>query len=215
MNIIIDKNNYTVYKDFTFKGFYDTLASKYSIINLEYSTVNLHEFLSQNRVKDLHFTFIGLDFSEIMTGKNNDDVQWKDILVTINFFALSKPNITLNFKNCIGEFVNEMVIDRANYKSYGYYTFKGFYTDIYNKFDGKNTPEFEDYENFNYLADLLNEFLLYKQDENIRFVFVDFDLEKIKTKKTYDNYEWEIILNIVSDFVKKYPNNTLEFKYTR
>ena len=117
----------------------------------------------------------------------------------------------MTFQDCIGDFVNEIIIDRANYVSYGYYTFKGFYTDIYNKFDGKHNSEFEDYENFNFLADLLNEFLWYKHDENIRFIFVDFDLEKINKSKTYDDYEWKIILQTVSDFVKNYPNNTLEF----
>lgn len=211
MEITINANDYLIYKDSTYKGFYDTLASKYSITSLEYSTINLYEFLVQNRAKKIHFTFIGLNLNEIMAKKSNDDFQWKDILITINHFLFIKSNITLAFQDCIGEFVTEIIVDRANYKDYEYYTYKGFYEDVFRILDGKDNHDFDEMDNCCYHADILNEFLWYNLDKNIRFVFVDFDVEKLKTPKTYDDCEWNKIIDVVSGFIKEYPNNTIKF----
>ena len=44
---------------------------------------------------------------------------------------------------------------------------------------------------------------------NIDFVLLNTDVEKIKEEKTYDDYEWNLIIEILTEFVMKYPNNTL------
>jgi len=41
-------------------------------------------------------------------------------------------------------------------------------------------------------------------------VFVGFDLEKIKQEKTYDDYEYGIILKVFSRFVSDCENFTME-----
>ena len=88
-------------------------------------------------------------------------------------------------------------------------TFKTFYEIVYKELDGKNLIDWEECENMHYHADLLNEFLWYVNDMNIDFVLLNTDVEKIKEEKTYDDYEWNLIIEILTEFVMKYPNNTL------
>lgn len=99
-----------------------------------------------------------------------------------------------------------MVIDKKVYLTY-----KGFYTYIYKELDGKNIPDWEDYDDLEYDANMLNEFLWYCHNDNIHFIFKNFNLEKIRNYKNYENYQWNLIFEVIADFVKKYPNNTLEF----
>ena len=99
-----------------------------------------------------------------------------------------------------------IIIKKKDYTSY-----KDFYKDIFIKLDGKNNIDFEDMEDLLYNANVLNEFLWYSFDRNITYKFVGFNLEKIKNYKNYENYQWNIIIEVFEDFVKKYPNNTLEF----
>ena len=101
----------------------------------------------------------------------------------------------------------EIIFDRKNYESY-----KDFYVQIYKDLDGKGIPDFEDYENLGYGGDILNEFLWYCHNDNIKYIFVGFDKEKIKLQNTFDDYHYQIILEVFEDFVKKYPNNELEFR---
>ena len=101
----------------------------------------------------------------------------------------------------------EVIFNKKDYKSY-----KDFYTEIYEKLDGKNTIDFEDEVDLGYHADILNEFLWYKSEEGVKFVFVGFDLENIDKRKTYDDYEWQLVFKIMKRFVEEYPNNTLEFR---
>ena len=68
-----------------------------------------------------------------------------------------------------------------------------------------------DYENLYYSADMLNEYLFGCQDMNIHFKFVGFDLEKINEADTLINIKWKVIFEVLEGFVKKYPNNTIEF----
>ena len=51
----------------------------------------------------------------------------------------------------------------------------------------------------------------YCHDRNIHYIFKNFDLERINNYKNFENYQWNIIFEIIKDFVKDYPNNTLEF----
>ena len=67
------------------------------------------------------------------------------------------------------------------------------------------------YENLCYNADLLNEYLFGCQDMDIHFKFIGFDIEEINEAKTHNNWEWSLIFKVLNRFVKKYPNNTIEF----
>ena len=101
----------------------------------------------------------------------------------------------------------EIVFDRKNYESY-----KDFYVQIYKDLEGKKIPDWEDYDNLCYSADALVEFLWYCHNDNIKYIFVGFDKEKIKSQNTFDDYHYQIILEVFEDFVKEYPNNKLEFR---
>ena len=103
--------------------------------------------------------------------------------------------------------MKKITIDKSKCESY-----KTFYEIVYNEFYGKRIPDWEDYNNMHYSADMLNEFLWYVNDRNTEFVMVNFDINKIKEQKTLDNYKWNIILEVLEDFVKDYPNNKLTFK---
>ena len=103
--------------------------------------------------------------------------------------------------------MKEIIFNRKNYNSY-----KNFYTQIYDDLDGKNTIDWETCVDLHYFADHLNEFLWYKESENIKYIFLNFDKEKIKLQKNYDDYEYNIIIEVFEKFVKEYPNNKLEFR---
>lgn len=102
--------------------------------------------------------------------------------------------------------MKQVVIDKNKCESY-----KTFYEIIYKFYDGKHVVDWEEYENLDYHADMLDEFLWYVAEKNTEFVLVNFDLEGIRKPKTYDDYEWDIILKVLEDFVKKYPANKLTF----
>ena len=101
--------------------------------------------------------------------------------------------------------MKEIIFNKQMCESY-----KDFYVQIYKDLDGKSFGDWKAYENLNYNADMLDEFLWYNNNKNIRFIFVGFDLEKIQQEKSYDDYEWRIIFDVIQDFVKEYPNNAME-----
>ena len=103
--------------------------------------------------------------------------------------------------------MKEIIFNRKNYKSY-----KDFYTQVYNDLDGNSIPDWEGCEGLDYFADFLVEFLWYCQDDNVKYIFVNFDKEKIALQKNYDDYEYNIIIEIFEEFVERYPNNQLEFR---
>ena len=101
----------------------------------------------------------------------------------------------------------EIVFDRNNYKS-----FKDMYHDISVKLDKDRFIDWRDgHIDLGLSADSLNEFLWYCQDDNNHYIFKNFDLEKIKNHKTYDDYEFGLIIKVFDRFVNRYPSNTLEF----
>ena len=102
--------------------------------------------------------------------------------------------------------MKKLIYDRKQLNSY-----KEFYEKLYKDLEGKKIPDWEDYNDLEYDANMLDEFLWYCHNDDINFIFKNFDLEKIKNYKNYENYQWNIIFEVVEDFVKKYPNNTLEF----
>ncbi len=103
----------------------------------------------------------------------------------------------------------EVIFNRKDYRTY-----KDFYKDIYEKMDGKR---FGDLDHFSvplgYSADHLNEFLWYCDidDKGNKYIFKNFDLEKIKNYKNFDNYKYNLIFKVFERFVKEYPNNSIEF----
>lgn len=107
--------------------------------------------------------------------------------------------------------MKEVIFNISEYKSTGE-TYKDFYRDVFVKLDGKGIIDFEDLPDLHFHADILNEFMWYNHDENLKLIFVGLDLDKIERQETSDDYRWSLILSVMVDFVKKYPNNTLEFR---
>ena len=101
--------------------------------------------------------------------------------------------------------MKEFIFNKKDYKSY-----KEFYEDIALKMDAKNDLNCLEPENLAYNANHLFEFLNDFYAEKYKFVFKNFDLEKIKQTKNYEDYEWNIIFEVFKDFVEQYPNNILE-----
>ena len=99
-----------------------------------------------------------------------------------------------------------IIYDRKQLNSY-----KEFYEQLYIDLDGKNIIDWEKFEYLGYSADNLNEFLWYCHSDGNSYIFKNFDLEKIKNYKNYENYKWNLVFEVFEEFVKKYPNNTLEF----
>ncbi|MBR4801042.1 MAG: hypothetical protein IK048_05185 [Clostridia bacterium] len=102
--------------------------------------------------------------------------------------------------------MKEVIFDRNNYTSY-----KDFYAQIYKDLDGKHTIDWEQYDNLCYSADGLNEFLWYKAEENIHYIFKNFDKERIAKQSAYDDYEYNLIVEVFEYFAKQFPNNKVEF----
>ena len=102
--------------------------------------------------------------------------------------------------------MKEFIFNKNDYASY-----KDFYVDIAKQLDAKNDLNCLEPEDLGFNANHLYEFLRDFNDENYKYVFIGFDLEKISQQKNIDDYEWEIIIKVFKDFVKKYPDNTLEF----
>ena len=94
-----------------------------------------------------------------------------------------------------GETMKEIVFDRKNLKSY-----KDFYAKIYKDLDGKNTIDWETYENLGNNADLLNEFLWYKSDESIKYIFknfIIFNIINIRSFYIFKNFFIGFILFVI------------------
>ena len=106
--------------------------------------------------------------------------------------------------------MKELIFNRRDYKNY-----KDMYKDLAIKLE--RIDGIEDYyniSNYDYDPNCLYEDMMFGLDNslNYKFTFVNFDKEKIDLQKTYDDYEYSIIIKIFEEFVKKYPNNSLEFK---
>ena len=107
--------------------------------------------------------------------------------------------------------MKEVIFNISDYKT-PYETYKDFYKDIFIKLDGEHNIDFENMPDLHFHADILNEFMWYNSDNDLKLVFVGLDLDKIQAQKTYDDYEWGLIVKIMKRFVERYPNNTLEFR---
>ena len=103
--------------------------------------------------------------------------------------------------------MKEIIFDKNDYKSY-----KDFYHDVCIKLDKDSFIDWNgQYEDLGYNADLLDEFLWYCHEDNLKCVFINFDKEQIVKQSTYDDYEYGLIIKIFERFAKNYPNNIVEF----
>ena len=107
--------------------------------------------------------------------------------------------------------MKEVIFNVADYKT-PYETYKDFYKDVFIKLDGEHNIDFVEMPDLHFHADILNEFMWYNSDNDLKLVFVGLDLDKIQAQKTHDDYEWGLIVKIMKRFVERYPNNTLEFR---
>ena len=89
--------------------------------------------------------------------------------------------------------------------------YKQFYERLCVDLDSKSIPDWEDYENLLYNADFLVEYLFGCREMDIHLKFVGFDRKNMKPDKNYNDYEWSLIFEILEDFVRDFPNNTIEF----
>ncbi len=106
--------------------------------------------------------------------------------------------------------MKELIFNRKDYKNY-----QEMYSDMAIKFGDVGTQDYYDTSCFDFNPDILWEFLLCSYaftKIDIKIVLVGFAREKIKEEKNYNDYEYNMILNVFEDFVKEYPNNKLEFR---
>jgi len=106
--------------------------------------------------------------------------------------------------------MKEIIFNKKEYKSY-----KDMYIDIAQKTEIAKIEDYFDSSNLEYSPDILWECLEcdfgYSQ-KSIKIILLNFDKEKIVLQKNYDDYEYSLIIEVFEDFVKKYPNNQLEFR---
>ena len=102
------------------------------------------------------------------------------------------------------------IFDKNDYQSY-----KDMYKDMAHKMRCDTSPDYYDTTTFDFNPDILWEYLVcefqYAEPVNIKIVLKNFDREAIKTEKPFENYKLNLIIETFEDFVKKYPNNKLEF----
>ncbi len=106
--------------------------------------------------------------------------------------------------------MKELIFNKKDYKSY-----QDMYRDMAEKTGVNKTEDYFDTSDFSLSGDILWECLQcdfgYKKIP-IKIVLVNFDREKIRSQKNFDDYKYNIIIEVFEDFVKEFPNNKLEFK---
>ncbi len=104
--------------------------------------------------------------------------------------------------------MKEIIFDKKEYASY-----KDMYHDICIKLDKDRFIDWkDDYEDLGYSADLLNEFLWYCHDDSNKYILVNFDKKRVALQKNYNDYKYNLVIEVFERFVKQYPNNKLEFR---
>ncbi|MBQ8451821.1 MAG: hypothetical protein IJ538_03495 [Clostridia bacterium] len=99
-----------------------------------------------------------------------------------------------------------IIYDRNEIKS-----FKDFYEKIYIDLEGSTIPYWsnEQCKYLGYSADILDEFLWYCHDDKIHFILRNFDLDKIKQQKTFEDYKINLIIEVLQESVEKYKDFSL------
>ena len=90
-------------------------------------------------------------------------------------------------------------------------TYKDFYEKICVDLKLEEDLDLCDCENLYYSADLLNEFMWGVQDFNIKFKFIGYDRDGVKMSRRLDDHKWNLIFEVIEEFVNKWPNNSIEF----
>lgn len=105
--------------------------------------------------------------------------------------------------------MKEIIFNRRDYKSY-----QDFYEDVAIKLERERFPDWQDdeYKRLCCSGDTLDEFLWYCHNDNLHIVFVNFDKERIKLQRNFDDYKYNIVIEVFERFAKQYPNNKVEFK---
>ncbi len=104
--------------------------------------------------------------------------------------------------------MKEIIFNRNDYKSY-----KDFYLDAYKKLEGERFDDFDFCKpDLGCNGDILWEFLEYCCDDGNQYIFVNFDKNKIKEQKNFDDYKYNIVIEVFEMFAEKFPNNSVEFK---
>ena len=106
--------------------------------------------------------------------------------------------------------MKEFIFNKKDYKSY-----KDIYEDLSIKLGRKEGLEdYYDISNYDYDPHCLYEDLKYGFDRTAenKFVFLNFDRDKIALQKNYDDYEYNMVFRIFEAFSTEYPNNQLEFR---
>ena len=106
--------------------------------------------------------------------------------------------------------MKEFVFNKNDYSTY-----KDMYIDMAHKMGCDKSEDYYDTKTFDFDPNILWEYLLCEfaySKVDIKIKLVNFDIEDIKKQRTYENYELNLILEVFTDFVKSYPNNSLEFK---
>lgn len=191
--------------------FYETVFSALNVsgydgwsqrVNFNCSADILKEFLlNVYKEGNVEFVMENFVFDSIVNPVTQDDYQWQSIFKVLDNIMGDDSPYELTIVNGL----IRLVIDKNKCESY-----KTFYETIYRQLDGKDYIDWEQYDNLCYSADMLNEFLWYVNCiVNTEFVMANFDIDRMKEPKTYDDYEWQLIFKILRDFVKDYPNNKL------
>ena len=105
--------------------------------------------------------------------------------------------------------MKEFIFNKKDYSTY-----QDFYKDIAIKMDAIKIDDYFDSSTFEYNANILWEFLCCEfgyAKENISIILKNFNIENMKPDKKYDDYCTNIVIEIFQDFIKKFPNSSLEF----
>ena len=103
--------------------------------------------------------------------------------------------------------MKKIIFNKKDYDSY-----KDFYHDICVKLDKDRFIDWQDdYEDLCFDANILNEFLWYCHNDNLDMKFINFDFDKIKLKKNYDDFQFFYIIETFKRMIEQYPNNKITF----
>ena len=102
--------------------------------------------------------------------------------------------------------MKKLIYDRNKLKDY-----KEFYERIYVDLEGAGMNDWETFDCLGYDGNRLYEFFWYCHQDNFHIVFKNFDLEKVKNFKNYEDYQWKLIFEVCCEKVKEFPNNKVEF----
>lgn len=106
--------------------------------------------------------------------------------------------------------MQKFIFNKKEYEGY-----QDMYKDMAYKMGCDKVKDYFDTKTFNYNPNILWECLLCDfayMNKFITIIFINFDREEIKLQKNFDDYQYEMVLEIFEDFVKEYPNNKLEFR---